>query len=379
MKFNCTFIFLLLLLSLTTLAQDFNIKIDAEKDDFYKTLTGPDDGWLYLPPEAFNNNGSASDPGPVDALDLSANWYSAWDDTYLYIFVDVVDDIVNQTGIPDYWRNDCFDAKVDPDFTATDYNSQVFCFAMTCQDSGEVDQSLWPGIGNIRETVGGGWVLGTDSTAYKSITPDDYARTLTDNGYICECRLKWDWIATTNKGPIAPQVGDVIGFAVSIHDNDGGASTRDNSIEWAALLNDNVWNNCTNMGHIELLADHKIKYVPESLRDPSVYLENPEMYIPAAVGVSEKTDVVKNFALLQNYPNPFNPVTNISYTIPKPSEVKISVYDFLGREVAILVNGMKPAGTHKAQFDGSNLSSGIYFYKLQSEGTVISKKMILIK
>jgi hypothetical protein len=59
--------------------------------------------------------------------------------------------------------------------------------------------------------------------------------------------------------------------------------------------------------------------------------------------------------------------------------VKISVYDLLGHEVAILVDGMRSAGTHKVQFDGSNMSSGIYFYKLQSEGKVISKKMALIK
>jgi hypothetical protein len=80
-----------------------------------------------------------------------------------------------------------------------------------------------------------------------------------------------------------------------------------------------------------------------------------------------------------NYPNPFNPFTTISYTLEKMSDVKISVNDLLGNEVAILVDDVKPAGTNTVQFDGSNLSSGIYFYKLRSEGKVISKKMALIK
>jgi hypothetical protein len=378
MKSKWFFFPLLLFLSMTVYPQDFQITIDAEKDTFYNTLTGPNDGWIYLPPEAFNNNGTTADPGPVDAIDLSANWYTAWDDTFLYVYADVTDDIVNQTGIPDYWRNDCFDAKVDPDWTA-DANNEVFCFAMTCKDSGDVDPSLYPGIGNIRETVGGGWVVNGDSTAYKSITPQDYARKETNNGYVLECRVKWEWIATNTKGPIIPQEGDDIGFAISIHDNDGGASTRDNSIEWAAQLLDNVWNSCTNMGYIELLAEHKIKYVPESLRDPSIVNPNPDMYIPKSSAVAGESNVVKNFTLLQNYPNPFNPVTTILYSLEKLSDVKITVYNPLGHEVAILVDGMKPAGMHTVHFDGANLSSGVYFYKLQSQGRVISKKMILIK
>jgi hypothetical protein len=267
---------------------------------------------------------------------------------------------------------------MDPDFTNTVAVNEVFCFSMTCMDSADVDAALYPGIGDIVETVGGGWVLGTDSTAYKSVTPDDYARQVTETGYILECRVKWEWIATTSKAPIAAEVGGVYGFALGIHDNDE-SSTRNNTIEWAAQLLDDVWTNCTNHGNIELLADHKIKYVPESLRDPSIVNPNPDMYIPPGTDVSQEWAVVENFALSQNYPNPFNPVTTISYSLQKQSEVKISVYDLLGNEVTILVNGMKPAGTHKIQFDGSNLSSGIYFYKLQSENNVISKKMALIK
>jgi len=81
----------------------------------------------------------------------------------------------------------------------------------------------------------------------------------------------------------------------------------------------------------------------------------------------------------QNYPNPFNPVTTISYPLGKPSAVKISVYDLCGHEVAILVNGMRAAGTHMVRFDGANLTSGIYFYRLQAADRVITRKMMFIK
>ena len=72
----------------------------------------------------------------------------------------------------------------------------------------------------------------------------------------------------------------------------------------------------------------------------------------------------KNFILAQNYPNPFNSTTKIGYSIPKTSFVTLKVYDILGREVAALVNGEKPAGNYEVEFNGNGLSSGIYFYKI---------------
>ena len=87
----------------------------------------------------------------------------------------------------------------------------------------------------------------------------------------------------------------------------------------------------------------------------------------------------KDFTLKQNYPNPFNPTTKIEYSIPKTSFVTLKVYDILGREVAALVNEEKSIGNYKAEFNGNNLSNGIYFYKLQAGDYSIIKKMILIK
>ncbi|MFA6980840.1 MAG: fibronectin type III domain-containing protein [Ignavibacteriaceae bacterium] len=96
------------------------------------------------------------------------------------------------------------------------------------------------------------------------------------------------------------------------------------------------------------------------------------------------TDIKDNtmprvYALDQNFPNPFNPVTRINYQIPKNSYVTLIVYDVLGKQIASLVNEEQSAGTYQITFDGSWLSSGIYFYKIQAGDFVATKKLVLMK
>lgn len=85
------------------------------------------------------------------------------------------------------------------------------------------------------------------------------------------------------------------------------------------------------------------------------------------------------FSLQQNYPNPFNPTTRITFNLPKNSQVNLSVFNLLGEKVATIVNQELVAGIHAYNFDGSNLSSGVYFYKLDSEQVSLTKKMLLVK
>ena len=87
----------------------------------------------------------------------------------------------------------------------------------------------------------------------------------------------------------------------------------------------------------------------------------------------------KEYALFQNYPNPFNPTTNIKYSVPSNAYVSLKVYDILGREVATLVNEQKPAGNYEVNFNASSLSSGVYFYKIQSGSFAQVRKMLLLK
>jgi hypothetical protein len=85
------------------------------------------------------------------------------------------------------------------------------------------------------------------------------------------------------------------------------------------------------------------------------------------------------FSLDQNYPNPFNPVTTISYNIVGIQDVKLTVYDILGREIATLVNEQQQPGSYQVRWDASNAASGIYFYQLKTGGFIEIKKMILLK
>jgi len=90
------------------------------------------------------------------------------------------------------------------------------------------------------------------------------------------------------------------------------------------------------------------------------------------------SEIPDSYGLYQNYPNPFNPVTNIKFEIPKDVNLSIKVYDILGREV-FSISEYKKAGSYEVQFDGSNFASGLYFYKLETDGFSDTKKMVLLK
>lgn len=96
--------------------------------------------------------------------------------------------------------------------------------------------------------------------------------------------------------------------------------------------------------------------------------------------IEEKTNQLPTeFTLSQNYPNPFNPTTNISYSILKSGYVSLKIYNIVGQEVATLYQGYQNAGSYKANFDGSRLSSGVYLYQLRTNQFSETKKMILMK
>ena len=115
------------------------------------------------------------------------------------------------------------------------------------------------------------------------------------------------------------------------------------------------------------------------------WFDEIKIYNPNPVGI--KSNVVENtFRLYQNYPNPFNPSTTIKYTISNlqkgnatGQQVKLAVFDMLGRKVATLVDKKQTAGTYRVTFDAGLLPSGVYIYKLQSGNSVQTRKMLLIK
>ncbi|RPI18432.1 MAG: T9SS C-terminal target domain-containing protein [Ignavibacteriae bacterium] len=96
-------------------------------------------------------------------------------------------------------------------------------------------------------------------------------------------------------------------------------------------------------------------------------------------GIQNPSGIPAEFSLSQNYPNPFNPSTVINFALPKTSNVKLTVFDALGRVVTTLVNETRKAGNHSVEFNASNLASGLYIYKIEAGDFTATKKMLLVK
>ena len=103
------------------------------------------------------------------------------------------------------------------------------------------------------------------------------------------------------------------------------------------------------------------------------------IFYNTTTGIKDNDNIISGFSLSQNYPNPFNPVTTINYSLPKNSNVKLEVFDVIGRKVQTLVDENKSAGEHKVVFNAADYSNGTYFYRFHTEEFRNTKSMILIK
>lgn len=149
--------------------------------------------------------------------------------------------------------------------------------------------------------------------------------------------------------------------------------------QWTILAGtDNILNGPT------ATLDAIMFYAPNGSPDCKFYIDDVAHNPSGSLPVKQIKTVPSEFLLEQNYPNPFNPVTTIRYSIGNNTHfssihVNITVYDVLGREIAVLVNETKSAGTYEVSFDASRLNSGMYFYTLRGGNFSETKKMILIK
>ncbi len=208
-----------------------SILIDGSKDGFYNTLTGPENGFLNIPSPLYNWNGA-----PRDDSDLSAKVWTAWDDTYLYLYEEVIDDTVHATNVTD-WQNDCLELRIDPDPSKMP-DTGVKWVTLTALDSAGAEPSFYAGITNLPDK-------------------SDYARRRTADGYILELRVKWAGMTVPGRGPVVPAVGNVFGLAINQTDND--RSVRQASIQWAAKLDDAVWSNPRLHGMVTFQDGHKLR------------------------------------------------------------------------------------------------------------------------
>ncbi len=176
-------------------------------------------------------------------------------------------------------------------------------------------------------------------------------------------------------GGIGTRVKLVIGNHILIREVSGGNGCSSQDMLWlhfglGFLANDN-----SNMVD-SVIVDWNDGYYQYATDVPI----NQEIEFHGVVGVNNPTnEIPKQYSLLQNYPNPFNPSTTIEYALPMSSDVKFTIFDINGKVVQSLSNTNKPAGTYKYVFDASALSSGVYFYRLETSGFTDTKKMILLK
>lgn len=185
-------------------------------------------------------------------------------------------------------------------------------------------------------------------------------------------------------------------FYVVTGENSPGPNQLDSIFIWS--ISDSAWLSQVISGRGAQTTSNYWGLISSSIINNKVKIWIPGGFFPASVtstklmvlsdsigcvitGVQNSVSTVLSgeFSLSQNYPNPFNPVTKINFTIPKQGLVNLKVYNILGKEVMTLVNEVRQAGSYDAVFNGADLSSGVYFYKLESLGFSKTKRMLLIK
>ncbi len=143
-------------------------------------------------------------------------------------------------------------------------------------------------------------------------------------------------------------------------------------------------------GHGTTIEPHNYSYLDQSVEAGTWYYRLKQLDLDGTVHYTDaihvdiladarEGDLPLTFALEQNYPNPFNPTTTIHYSLPVAGVASLKVYNLIGQEVAVLVNEHRPAGRYSFVFDASNLTSGVYYYKLSAADHVQTRKLVLVK
>jgi hypothetical protein len=187
-------------------------------------------------------------------------------------------------------------------------------------------------------------------------------------------KILYDFADIETYDPDGTYFGDKIPNDNCDYDTDGNGSRDGNwAIEWQNAHSQGYdWYSCSS-AHSQPLNANQKAYAAWWLW-ASLAGWNPLADVP------EYNDAIPSgFILEQNYPNPFNPTTNIEFRIQRTEFSSLKIYDILGNEIAAMVEEYKTPGTYEIEFDGSELSSGIYFYKLKAGNFSDSKKMILLK
>jgi hypothetical protein len=201
--------------------------------------------------------------------------------------------------------------------------------------------------------------VGDWTPEYTNDAPNYFFEDFNGADYNIEASIPLDAIAFDQDARFHPVNGMRVMFDLVFHDQDTPESigVSDGNLTWSpknrdtAYLNQSEWTNT---------------WIGDTI------------FVATGINQNEQ-HIVYTFDLKQNYPNPFNPNTTIEYTLAKREKVTIDIYNLLGEKVLTLVNQFQAAGKYTVPFDGANLSSGVYFYKLKAGAYENIKKMILLK
>ncbi|MBN1479649.1 T9SS type A sorting domain-containing protein [candidate division KSB1 bacterium] len=270
----------------------------------------------------------------VEGWEDCRNWaYLKWDDTNFYYYLTVWDD--------------AYDEAFEESGEDWNYDSIELFF-----DGDNSKGTTYDGFDDIQIRFNLGQE-GTDAidTGYGTAASWDWDKSTT-NYIVSYTDLGWDAEVAIPLADMQLPTGLEFGFEMQLNDNDEPDVTTDRTVYRWWAPGEPPWSNASMFG--------------------TVVLETG-----AAVETNPAT--VQSFALQQNYPNPFNPTTTIAYSVAKNDHVQLKVYDMLGREVATLVNDVKPAGEYNVAFDASDLTSGVYVYTMTTGEQTFTNKMLLMK
>ncbi len=290
--------------------------------------------------------------------DCSADCYVAIDEQYLYVAYNVTDNIVYDDDA--YYPGDTWALDATELFIGL-YNSDEYPPTKDYKYGKTPDYHLRFNKQKAREDH---WNKETDEL----LLPGEnyYWQEKFPSGYIVEARIPLIDLATKRDAPqeqyldtIYVKKGWKVGFDFGVFDHDGGTSpekwrNREARLFWSPFNKDHGYE------------DARL-WMYTWLEDDQVTTDVPTETLPAT------------YSLSQNFPNPFNPATQITYSIEKPGMVSLKIYDILGRVVADLVNRHQETGSYTVNFNASKLSTGVYFYKLESGSFSSVKKMMLVK
>ncbi|MCF8413705.1 MAG: T9SS type A sorting domain-containing protein [Melioribacteraceae bacterium] len=260
--------------------------------------------------------------------DFQAQWKAMYDNSNLYVLVEVTDEVqINDSGA-EWYKDDCVEVFIDGNNSkGTSYDGvNDFQFGFRWDD-----ENINFGNNSLNRTTG------IEFITYK-----------TQIGYNLEAKIPWATIGVT------PQTNSRIGFDVGVDDDDNGG---DRECAIASIFTaDNAWNNPSVFGSIQLVR-------PTGIED----------------NYGRENSFPTEFKLSKNYPNPFNPVTTISYSLPENVDVNLAVYDLNGRLVKTLIDKSQSAGNYNITWNALHESSGVYFFKISAGKFSAIQKCILLK